>query len=631
MKIRFLFYLFLLPTVLYAQKNSHPHIRHKHKGTDLLEDSLKLYKKIESLSKKRKITYKIYQSVFKYNTPVKDTSYVQRPLTSKRKRQAAKTPKKKLLRDYEGAIIRKVTIISLDPGGYNITDTATKPTNFSEKAVNFFHIKSRKFAIRNHLLFSAEDSLDPLKIKESERILRTSNYIHDAVITVTPINKKGDSVDVLVLTQDKWSIVPSGSYGSEISATVRDNNILGSGQQYQQTVATRGLIDSAYYYKGNYSIPYIRHTFITASGFYSTDPINTNKGIMLNRSFYSSLTTWAGGAQYSNFKTPSFIRITYKDSIPSLYKLDYNYLDLWHGWSFALSKSKKEKDRTLRLITTARYYNRLYFTTLPIYRDPMYQFQSVDTWFMSIGLSKREFYKDRFIYRFGATEDVPTGFLFSLTGGYQKRRQGNERTYMGLSAAWSGGVRSLYMSTFVESGSFFNEGKPEQGLIRANVSTFTDIMYLHKWKLRQFLVVEGTYGYNRGPNEIITINNESGLRGFNSPLLWGTNKLLVYIQSQFYAPFTWAGFSFAPIVYAGMGMLGNQEMLAIKNQPYPFVAIGMQVRNELLVFNTFQFTIGYYPHVPGTGSNIIKFNPIRTDNIQFRQLSMGEPGEVPFY
>jgi hypothetical protein len=625
MKITPLVCFLLFPLFLHAQKNPY-----KKKP---VRDSLRIYRKIEEISKKRKITHTIYQSVFRYNSQTSDTAHPHHhpAIHSKRTPSVLRRVKKRSIADYSGAIIRKVVVVSLDPAGYSITDTSVHPSNGAEKIVNFFHIKSRRFNIKNHLLFSKGDSLDPLKIKESERVIRTSNYIHDALITVEPINDTGDSVDVFVTTQDRWSISPSGSNGPTKSFTVTDNNVMGFGQQFQQTVSTRGFMDSGYFYNGSYSVPYIRNTFITAAGFYNTDYQNDNKGLQLSRSFYSPLTRWAGGLQYSFYKVPTNILLHETDSIAPRFQLNYTYFDAWNGWSFPLFASRLEDKRETRFITAFRYTNTVYSNTIPSVLDPFSLFQSSDTWLGTVGISKRKFYKDNYVYRFGTTEDVPIGFLLSFTGGIQQFRTGGQRTYTGWSAAWSGHIRPLYISTFLESGTYIRNNMMEQGILRLSGSTFTDLIPLRKWKLRQFLVAQCTYGVDRAPSERLTINNENGLRGFDSPTLFGSNKLLVYLQSQFYAPFSWAGFRFAPVVYVGMGMVGDDHSLFIKNQPYPFFALGVQVRNELLVFNTFQFAIGYYPNVPGTGDNIVKLNPLNTSNIQFRQLQIGEPAPVSYY
>src|SRR5690606_34368953 len=79
--------------------------------------------------------------------------------------------------------------------------------------------------------------LDPLRTSESERVLRASPYINDAHILVEPVAGARDSVDLLVLVHDKWSIDVDGEADlSSASARVRERNFLGWGQSVEQRV-----------------------------------------------------------------------------------------------------------------------------------------------------------------------------------------------------------------------------------------------------------------------------------------------------------------------------------------------------------------------------------------------------------
>ena len=54
---------------------------------------------------------------------------------------------------FEGKIIRKINIVSLDPFGYSILDTIDRPGRWMEKAGNVIHSKSKQWTLRNFLLF----------------------------------------------------------------------------------------------------------------------------------------------------------------------------------------------------------------------------------------------------------------------------------------------------------------------------------------------------------------------------------------------------------------------------------------------------------------------------------------------
>jgi len=97
-----------------------------------------------------------------------------------------------------------------------------------------------------------------------------------------------------------------------------------------------------------------------------------------------------------------------------------------------------------------------------------------------------------------------------------------------------------------------------------------------------------------------------------------------------YLPYNFIGFRFAPFIYWNVGMVGDDVSPFIQNRFYQAFGIGLLLKNELLVFNTFQFSIGFYPYIPGTGYDILKFNPVRTYDFGFRDFEFAKPVPISF-
>ena len=117
-----------------------------------------MYKDIEVYSKKSAFTKFMYGLIFKPDS-----------LRSKKRRP-------KLLqqpyRNFEGKIIRNIDIVTLDPFGYSVNDTAALPQNIVTKSGNTLHVKTQSFTIKNLLLFRGNEPFDSLLVKESERLVR---------------------------------------------------------------------------------------------------------------------------------------------------------------------------------------------------------------------------------------------------------------------------------------------------------------------------------------------------------------------------------------------------------------------------------------------------------------------------
>jgi hypothetical protein len=100
--------------------------------------------------------------------------------------------------------------------------------------VNSLHIKTRGKVIREDLLFGEGDSYDRRLLDESERILRTRDYLYDAEIE--PVHYDDGQVDVEVHTRDVWTLTGGVGFSraggeNDVTLSLRDENFLGTGKE----------------------------------------------------------------------------------------------------------------------------------------------------------------------------------------------------------------------------------------------------------------------------------------------------------------------------------------------------------------------------------------------------------------
>ena len=75
------------------------------------------------------------------------------------------------------------------------------------RLANRFHSVTKEKVIRTEILLNQGDSLDLQLMAESERNLRTLDFLGKAEIRIDTIGP--DSVNVEVYTEDQWSLIPS--------------------------------------------------------------------------------------------------------------------------------------------------------------------------------------------------------------------------------------------------------------------------------------------------------------------------------------------------------------------------------------------------------------------------------------
>jgi hypothetical protein len=586
-------------------------------NTPVKKDSTKLYKDIESFSKRSKFNTFMYRLIFK-------------PISKISSKGAKKKDYKRLIQkpyiSFQGKIIRNINIVTLDPFGNSITDTTTVHPNKLTRFANGLHIKSQSLAIRSLLLIKENEPFNSFFVKESERLVRNQRFVHDVSFYVVSTGQKSDSVDIYIREMDIWSIYPMISIStSHMDLALTDKNFLGTGHEFRSGFS-RNFTNGINAFNTEYYIPNIKTSYINTRIHYEIDGYgNKRKSLGFERPFYSPFAKWAGGISFaSRVKRDSLTNISLL-YVPL--NLKYNTQDIWVAKAFQIFTGYTEDVQATNLIFALRFL-RIRYHEKPIAAEDPFQIYSNELFYLGgVGISSRKYVQDTYIFKYGTTEDVPVGKVFELTGGFQSRNN-LWRPYLGVRLSFGNYNEWGYLSTSINAGTFFNNSHAEQGVIIAGLNYFTGLFEIGKWKFRQFIKPQITIGINRFPYDSLTLNEGYGLRGFNSTILTGTNRFLLTLQTQSYSPVNLMGFHFGPFLVCSLGMLGDAVSGFKKHTLYSQLGIGVLIKNENLVFSSFQISISYFPSIPGNGYNIFKMNSFSTTDFGFRDFEIGKPVPV---
>ena len=607
--------LFFLGIQLYGQEKK------------IEKDSTDIYKKIENYSEKSKFTKLIHRWIFRPSD-----------------KQTTRTKRiKPNYRPYEGKTVRKIIINSLDPFGQSVSDTTRKPSKWIERFGNSIHIKSKDMAIRNFLLLKEDQPLDTFLIAESARLLRAQNYIREVKIQPSMVPSAKDSVDVTITTLDSWSLIPEVSLStSQTKLGFRERNIMGTGHEFDLNFAKR-LDDGKTGLDVSYTVPNFKNTFINGTVAYRIDYDGYfEKKIAVERPFYSPLTRWAGGVSVQE----DFLERTFYDDSLALVNQDLRFFthDYWLGHSFNIFKGNTKAERSTNLILTGRALFVDYKEKPPFEYDSIRFFSEEKFFLMSTGIASRQFVEDSYIFKDGRTEDVPIGLVYAVTGGIQYKNQVS-RPYLGGQIFYGDYFNWGFLSSNCELGTFFNGSNTEQTAISINLSYFSHLLNLgEKWKMRQFVKPQMILGVNRlnSIGDRLSLNEDPGFSGIGNGLdyyenaiingfdsyAFGTSKYVLALQTQFYSPWDFWGFRLNPFINFTAGMLKGGDISMGTNQIYSSIGVGCIIRNDYLVFDSFQLSLTYYPQVPGEGDSIFKTNSLRSDDFGFQDFQIGKPHTV---
>ncbi|SEA13591.1 BamA/TamA family outer membrane protein [Psychroflexus halocasei] len=588
-----------------------------------------VYDKIEDFSEESKTSKFLHRLIFKSNKKSKNKTKV-------RERQD--------LEPYQGKIIRKIEVDSHDPFGFSFTDSTKTTRNWLERTGNLLHIKSKDFAIKNYVIIKKNQALDVSKIKESERLIRSQKFVRDVEITVQPVEKSQDSVDVIITSLDSWSWIPKASFsGSKMKIKLTDYNYLGFGHQFDIGMQNRfssGKIAPQFFYK----LPNFKNTYISSYVAYEEDLIgNYNKRFNVDRNFFSPFTKWAAGIYVDEqYKLKFLPGMDVAVDDPQAFK--YRSQDIWGGYSFHLFKGQSDRERKANIIATSRLLHVDYSEKPSAEYDKINFFTSETFYLGSIGISSRQFLEDRFIFRDGIIENVPVGDIYSITLGNQYKNQSN-RFYFGAKVAHGNYYDWGYLNGSLEYGTFMKGSVPEQSAYALRINYFTNLIELGpKWRMRQFIKPQFIIGKNRLDSfgDRLTIDevndfgnfygnqeglkNSIGIPGFDSDLL-GTSKYALSLQTQFYSSRELLGFRLNPYFNMNAAILAGNESYS-SNKLFSSFSIGLILRNDYLVFNSVRFSLSYYPEIPAEGKNIFNTDSNYFDEGGLQGFEIGKPSPV---
>ena len=538
-------------------------------------------------------------------------------------------------KDYEGRVIRKIYIKRLSVFGESITDTNRIAEGF-DRFLNSLHSNTKEHIIRNsYLMFDVGDIINAEQLRNNERLMRRSSILHDARILVLPDKKYPNLVDILVLTQDIWSLLPDVGFNNfkDFYLGINQVNFRGLGHSWRNNFYVNYNQKPALEYFTQYTIPYIGKTFVTGQAEIELRRQNNHYALRLFRPFLTPEMKLAGGFEVSHSRNlTNTIRgedgSTYRntDSTYLYFPLNRNFLDFWMAYAFKLPFLNKEIQQRTRLILGARFVN-INYTQRPIVTaDTNQLYRNHQDFLVGLGFSNRRYKRDFLIYGFGITEDVPYGYLASVVAGYENSDAYGKRYYSGIKLAKGEYIGSAgYIYGLLNAGAYSNgtSGLSIESNYFSTLHTFRQ-----RTQVRHFINFRYAFGTDRYTGEYVNVNRENGILDTNSDRLWGTKKLGLGYQIVFFSRLNFLGFRIAPFFQTDFAFVSPKNQLLLNQVPYTGVGLGIRLRNENLTFNTFQIKFTYFPNVPDVRTLNFAFSD--TYNLRLKDFDISAPEIVPF-
>lgn len=529
---------------------------------------------------------------------------------------------------YNRKIIRYIFVTRL---GFerNFYDTSRVKYNVGVRLANMFHRNTREAVIQKNLFFKEGDPVIPYLLADNERYLRELPFIQDARLQIVPAENSTDSVDVVVVTKDVFSLGADVNISSAKRAEVRlyDENLAGTGNEFSLSGFRDGDRTPLTAFGAEYISRNLGGKFINwTTGFINYSPA-FNSGLREETALYTRFEKplvspyfgWTGALELAYRKT----RNAYLSD--SVYQQDYQYgyynADAWLGYNLGTKKMLLQNTASrLRKFAAIRVFHNEFFT-MPdrFYRVNDYQYADITGVLGAFTIFKQVFYKTRFVYGFGRSEDVPEGYTGSLIGGWTDK-QGRRRPYMGIDLQRNYFKSSGFYSSFTfRAGGYFYEKQMEDISLLFNVDHFSRLKHLGgKWYHRWFLGGSVTKQIRPVLNEPLFLNSLYALPKFSNGTLAADFRAVARCESAFYNTWKMLGFRFSPFVFSDGAFLVPTNKKISNGDFFSNLGAGVRTRNESLIFETVELRGYLFPRtMDGMKGWRIEFNT----NIRFKYNS----------
>jgi hypothetical protein len=528
---------------------------------------------------------------------------------------------------YEGKIIRHI-IIKAYGFEQSFTDTSRRLQYFGTRLLNQAHRKTRDWVVKGSLFIKERTPLNAFKVADNERLIRSLNYIQDARILVNYLPDMEDSVDLVVVVKDLFSI--GGELGSlapnSVHGNVSESNFLGMGQKIQGGVIAEQSRHPGFGYQLLYS-KLNAYRFVNATASYTQINNNLKDGtpdeeawfLRLERPLYAPYAHLAGGINVGTFQSVN--RYQRPDSL--FFKYKYQTHDIWLGWNLGSNRFLSNTSVRDRKFVSLRYFKNN-FTDVPYQIADKFNFRFNDreAVLSQFTFFRQDFYKTNYVFGFGTTEDIPSGYNVALTTGYYRQvgLTDLKRFYCGVDAnAYVVTRRGGFIQYFFRSGGFMKHGQVQDGSGLIGASYYSPLFLFNTVKIRQYINFSYTRQFNRVGIDALTLNNPFGLRYFSSDSIIGSQRVTLHSETSFFINYKLLGFKFAPFAFGDISLLTPEHRSFDRSSLYHGIGAGVRARNENLVFNTIEFRMAYFPRRTEFNQ---QFKIMLDTGIQFRYRSV---------
>jgi hypothetical protein len=517
----------------------------------------------------------------------------------------------KIINPFDAFAGKKIRFISIAKTGFYtiVHDTVNgKKNNIGENLADFFHKNTLPSVVRKNLFFKEGDIILAQEISDNEIYLRSLPFFRDARIVLEE-DSACNCVDVVILTRDVFSLGFSARISGTKRATssLREENIAGTGNRLELLHYYDKDRDNESAFGANFTQRNLKGSFINWTTGFSNFNAAFNSGRRQETTIYTyfdkpyinrnSRSTGSAVVSFNKNSNQYF-------EIDSTYRQQFKYTsittDFWLGFNL---KAKLHKPSKVKNPFTHFFSGRAFFNNF-IERPSLFKnvfnpaYVNLTGTLFSYNFFKQQFYRTKYIYGFGRSEDLPEGINASVIAGYVSKnglRRGYYGTDIEATKFWKA---KQYSDIRFRLGAFRGYDSWEDVDLLATFSHFTDLYNLGgRWRNRNFISLAFARQANLVLNTPLILQSGLAQPYYNTPAFGADARSTLKFESVFFNLKKFLGFRFAPFVFSDFTLLKPIGLPTNQSKGFTALGGGLRTRNENLVFGTIEVKGYYLPNV----------------------------------
>lgn len=472
-------------------------------------------------------------------------------------------------------VIRNIYIDQLD-----VFDSTSGDWFFAAPLANALHSLTRSYIIEDELMIVEGDTADPDIVLEIERNLRRTGLFSSVNVRTQPVGANrdvNDSVDMYIVTQDRFSLRPAVIYGTgggitNIGFKLEESNLFGTATAVGVQAIYRTENDIGWEGMVKLNQRRLFRTELWLEAALQSNRFRTEQLLQITKPYRTTLTPWAfglGGAnRYGNaFAYP-------KNSAPML--LPFHDREL-RGW---ISQSYGDAD--LLFVSAAVGVNDVN-RTLPESRQA---FDNTGHILISFSSLQQEYRRSVFLDGYETEDLMEGGWGNAILGRvFSLGKGGQTMWYIGGEAEKSiMPSEKVYLFGQIQGASGFGAQSQSDAFSgTVPLYTFVGVQGIAHWRLHEHVVLATRLRtqtvWNWNAFHQLVLDFEAGLRGYAANQLTGDNRAVGNVEARWFPGWRAWVVGFSAVAFYDVGTAWNQGVSLTSVGVKHAIGLGFRIHN----------------------------------------------------